>query len=197
MPVEVVAQLPGYHSDVEARRIEARKIMEGLGYSSTKPLKIKVSTRNIPFYRDPAVILIDQLRTIYVEGELDVIESSVWFARITRGEYAIGLNATGVGVDDPDANFYENFSCSSERNYTRYCNPDVDALIDRQSREPDPAKRRKLVWEIESKLADDVARPIILQYVTGLCWQPHVKGFVLHHNSIFNNWRFEELWLDK
>ena len=46
--------------------------MEGLGYSSTKPLKVKVSTRNIPFYRDPAVILIDQLRTIHVEGELDV-----------------------------------------------------------------------------------------------------------------------------
>jgi peptide/nickel transport system substrate-binding protein len=178
-------------------RAEARKIMEGLGYGPDKPLKIKVSTRNIPLYRDPAVILIDQLKKIYVEAELDVIDSSVWFAKVARGEYLVGLNLTGVGNDDPDVNFYENFACGSERNYTKYCNPEVDKLIDRQSREKDLASRKKLVWEVERKLAEDVARPIILQYVTGLCWQPHVKDFVLHHNGIYNNWRFDDVWLDK
>jgi hypothetical protein len=25
----------------------------------------------------------------------------------------------------------------------------------------------------------------------------YVKGFVLNHNSVFNNWRFDDLWLDK
>ena len=39
--------LPGYGADVEKSRAEARKIMEGLGYGPDKPLKIKVSTRNI------------------------------------------------------------------------------------------------------------------------------------------------------
>ena len=29
------------------------------------------------------------------------------------------------------------------------------------------------------------------------CWQPHLKGFVLHQNSIYNNWRFENVWLEK
>jgi peptide/nickel transport system substrate-binding protein len=197
MPPDVVSQLPGYSSDIEGSRTEARRLMSALGYSSAKPLKVKVSTRNIPLYRDPAVILIDQLRTIYIEGELDVLESTAWFAKVARGDYAIGLNATGVGLDDPDVNFYENFSCGSERNYTRYCNPDVDALINRQSQETDHVTRKKLVWEIERKLADEVARPIILQYVTGLCWHPHVKGFVLHHNGIFNNWRFDNLWLER
>jgi peptide/nickel transport system substrate-binding protein len=197
MPPEVLAGLPGYSSDVEQSRAEGRKIMEGLGYGPAKPLKIKVSTRNIPLYRDPAVILIDQLKTIYVEAELDVIDSSVWFAKVARGEYLVGLNLTGAGIDDPDVNFYENYACGSERNYTKYCNPEVDKLIDRQSRETDPANRKKLVWEVEKKLAEDVARPIILQYVTGLCWQPYVKNFVLHHNGIYNNWRFDDVWLDK
>ena len=73
----------------------------------------------------------------------------------------------------------------------------MEKLIDQQSRETDLTKRRKLVWEVERKLAEDVARPIILQYVTGLCWQPYVKNFVLHHNGIYNNWRFDDLWLDK
>ena len=171
--------------------------MEGLGYSDAKPLKVKVSTRNIAIYRDPAVILIDQLKKVHIDGELEVIDTSIWHAKVTRGEYAIGLNLTGVGVDDPDVNLYENYSCASERNLTKYCNKEVDALIDKQSQEPDMAKRKQIVWEIEKRLAEDLARPIILYDRQATCWQPHLKGFVLHHNSIYNNWRFEDVWLDK
>ena len=111
--------------------------MEGLGYGPSKPLKVKVSTRNIAVYRDPAVILIDQLKKIYIDAELEVIDTSIWHAKVTRGEYSVGLNLTGVGVDDPDVNLYENYSCNSERNYTKYCNKEVDALIDKQSQETD------------------------------------------------------------
>ena len=197
MPPEIIAELPGYGGDVDENRAKAQSIMQGLGHGPGNPLKVKVATRNIPLYRDPAVILIDQLKKIYVEGELDVIDSSIWFAKVARGEYSIGLNLTGVGIDDPDVNFYENYACGSERNYTKYCNPEVDKLIEQQSRETDTGLRRRLVWQVEKKLAEDGARPIILQYVTGLCWQPYVKNFVLHKNGIYNNWRFDEVWLDR
>ena len=197
MPPEELQKLPGYSADVEKSRAEARKIMEGLGYSEAKPLPVKVATRNIAVYRDPAVILIDQLKKVHIAGELDVVDTSIWHAKVTRGEYAVGLNLTGVGVDDPDVNLYENYSCNSERNLTKYCNKDVDALIDKQSQELDVGKRKKLVWEIEHKLAGDLARPIIAYQRAATCWQPHVKGFVLHQNSIYNNWRYEDVWLDK
>jgi len=197
MPPEVLQKLPGYAADVEKSRAEARQIMESLGYSEAKPLKIKVSTRNIAIYRDPAVILIDQLKKIHIDGELEVIDTSIWHAKVTRGEYTVGLNLTGVGVDDPDVNLYENYSCNSERNLTQYCNKDVDALIDKQSQETDAGKRKQLVWEIERKLAEDLARPIIMYDRAATCWHPHLKGFVLHANSIYNNWRFEDVWLDK
>ena len=54
MPPDELAKLPGYGADVEKNRAEARKIMEGLGYGPGKTLKVKVSTRNIAIYRDPA-----------------------------------------------------------------------------------------------------------------------------------------------
>jgi peptide/nickel transport system substrate-binding protein len=171
--------------------------MEGLGYGPSKTLKVKVATRNIPLYRDPAVLLIDQLKKIHVEGELDVIDTSVWFPKVARGEYSVGLNLTAAALDDPDVSFYENYACGSERNYTKYCNRDVEKLIDAQSRETDLTKRKNLVWEVEKALAQDVARPIIMHNVAGLCWQPYVKGFVLQHNSLYNNWRFDDVWLDK
>jgi peptide/nickel transport system substrate-binding protein len=197
MPPETLSTLPGYGPDLEKNQAEGRKIMESLGYSAAKPLKIKVSTRNIAIYRDPAVILIDQLKKIHIDGELEVIDTSIWHAKVTRGEYSVGLNLTGVGVDDPDVNLYENYACDSERNLTKYCNKEVDALIEKQSREADAAKRREIVWEVERRLAQDLARPIIYYDRQATCWQPHLKGFVLHHTSIYNNWRYEDVWLDK
>ena len=197
MPKEMVATLPGHAPDVEKSRAEARKIMEGLGYTADKPLKIKVSTRNIAIYRDPAVILIDQLKKIHIEGELDPIDTTVWYTKIQRKDYQIGMNLTGVGVDDPDVNFYENYYSTSDRNYTAYKNAEVDKLINEQSAELDREKRKKLVWEVERKLAEDVARPILGHNVANTCWAPALKNVVLQSNSIYNGWRFEDLWLDR
>ena len=102
MPADMLIKLPGYGADVESNQAQARKIMEGLGYSADKPLTVKVSTRNIAIYRDPAVILIDQLKKIHIAGELEVVDTSIWHAKVARKDYAVGLNLTGVGVDDPD-----------------------------------------------------------------------------------------------
>jgi hypothetical protein len=40
---------------------------------------------------------------------------------------------------------YESYPCGSERNYTKCCNPEVEKLIDQQSREAVLQNRRKLV----------------------------------------------------
>ena len=151
--------------------------MEGLGYGPDKPLKIKVSTRNIAIYRDPAVILIDQLKKIYIEGELEPIDTTVWYAKVQRKDYSVGMNITGVGVDDPDVNLLRELLPATPSATTRsYCNPEVDKLIDQQSAETDREKRKKLVWEIEKKLAEDVARPIIDYDVAATCWHPQRQG---------------------
>jgi hypothetical protein len=64
-------------------------------------LSLKVSTRDIPPYRDPAVILIDQLKEIYIDAELEPIETTGWYPKVMRKDYTIGLNLTGNGMDDP------------------------------------------------------------------------------------------------
>jgi peptide/nickel transport system substrate-binding protein len=197
MPKEMMETMPGYSPDVAKSRAEARAIMTKLGYSAEKPLKIKVSTRNIPVYRDPAVILIDQLKQIYIDGELEPVETGVWFSKVARGDYSVGLNLTGNAVDDPDQAFYENFSCGSERNYTHYCNKDLEKLFDQQSQITDVAKRKALVWQIDKQLQEDVARPIIFHIRAGTCWKPYVKGVTIMVNSSYNGYRYEDLWLDK
>jgi peptide/nickel transport system substrate-binding protein len=197
MPPEVLNTLPGYDPDVEKNRTEARAIMQKLGYGPDNRLALKVSTRNIPPFRDPAVILIDQLKDVFIDGELDIVETALWYPKMYRKDYQIGLNLTGGGVDDPDQQLYENYACGSPRNYTDYCNAELEKLFDRQSAEADEGKRKPLVWEIERKLAEDGARPIIFYNRFAYCWQPQVKNWTMMVNSIINNFRMEDVWLDK
>ncbi len=197
MPKDQLETVAGYGPDVKKNRDEARKLIEAAGYSADKRLKVKVSTRNIPTYRDPAVILIDQLKDIYIDGELDVVETANWFSKVARKDYMIGLNLTGNAVDDPDQSFYENFACGSERNYTNYCNKELEKEFDLQSQETDPAKRKVMAWAIDKKLQDDVARPVIYHSRLGTCWQPKVKGVTVMVNSSYNGYRYEDVWLDQ
>jgi peptide/nickel transport system substrate-binding protein len=197
MPKEMMEKMPGYAPDVAKSREEARALMAKHGYGPDKHLKVKVSTRNIAQYRDAAVILIDHLKTIWIDGELEEVESGNWFAKVARKDYAVGLNLTGNAVDDPDQAFFENYSCKSERNYTGYCNPAIEKMFEAQSQELDPAKRRQMVWDIDFKLQDDIARPIIFHSKVATCWKPTVHGFTPMVNSSYNGYRFEDLWLDK
>jgi len=197
MPADMMRKLPGYDPDVAKNRAEARKIMERFGYGPSNRLSLKVSTRDIPPYRDPAVILLDQLKEIYIDAELEPIDTTGWYPKVFRKDYTIGLNLTGNGIDDPDQAFYENYACGSDSNYDGYCNPAIDKLFDQQSREADQEKRKKMVWDIERNLAEDVARPVLYHNRSGTCWWPHVKGYRPMVNSIYNGNRMEDVWLDK
>src|SRR4029077_6834426 len=197
MPPEVLHSLPGYGPDVAKNRTEAREIMQKLGYGPDKRLAVKVSTRDIPPFRDPAVILLDQLKEIYIDADLEPIDTTQWFPRVNRKDYTVALNLTGNGIDDPDQNFYENYVCGAEGNYNKYCNPELDKMVDRQSMEANQDKRKTLVWEIEKKLAEDGARAIIFYPPAGFCRQPYVKNMAMMSNSIYNGARMEDVWLDR
>jgi peptide/nickel transport system substrate-binding protein len=59
-------------------------MMKKLGSGPDKRMSIKVTTRDIPPYRDPAVILIDQLKEIYIDGELEPVDTAQWYPKVQR-----------------------------------------------------------------------------------------------------------------
>ena len=196
LPPEILKTLPGFSGNVQASREEARATMRTLGYGPDKHLKVKMSTRNIPTYRDAAVLLMDQLKEIWIDGELELIETATWVPKLIRREYQIALSVVGNGVDEPDQQFFENYVCGS-RTYMDYCNKDLDALVNQQSMEPDQEKRKRLVWEIDRRLQVDAVRPMLYFIRAGTCWRPEVKNLTLMVNSTFNGWRMEDVWLDR
>jgi peptide/nickel transport system substrate-binding protein len=195
LPERVQANMPGF-GDPAKNKAEAKKLLAEAGYGPGKPLKVTVSTRAIATYVDIASFIIDQLRQVGIEATLEQVETGVWHPKVTRREFEMAVNLTGIGPDDPDANFFENFKCGSPRNYSDYCNPEVDRLIEEQSQTLDPAKRLRLVHDLDARLQLEGARLMLgwsKEYY--LMW-PHVKNLV-PHQSVYNYGRMQEVWLDK
>jgi peptide/nickel transport system substrate-binding protein len=197
MPSDMLNTLFGYDPNIAKNRTQAREIMQKLGYGPDKHLEVTVTTRNVAAYRDPAVILIGQLKEIYIDGTLNAIDTTQWYPTVMRKDYTVAFTVTETGLDDPDQMFYENYYCGSDRNYTGYCDPETDALIDQQSVETDNDKRRQIVWQIERRLANDAGRPIIFHPRQASCTYPYVKGITVGVNSPYNLWRMEDAWLDR
>ena len=187
--------LPGYGKPQDMKA-QARKLLAEAGITAQNPLRVEMSTRAIAMYVDLASFVINELKQVGIEASLKQIETAQWHAMATRGEYQIGANLTGIGPDDPDANFYENYWCGSQRNYTHYCSEEVQKLIDQQSAETDPKKRLQLVWTIQKRLETDAARPILNWRVDHFTHHGHVKNLV-PHQSIYNWGRMQEVWSDK
>jgi hypothetical protein len=109
--------------------------MEKLGYGPEKRLAIQIATRNFPAWRDPAVILASQLKEIYIDGELEFVDTALRYPKMARKDFTVGMVPMESGVDDPDQMFYENFYTGAQRNYAGYSDPEFDRLVDRQSME--------------------------------------------------------------
>ncbi|MDW8010750.1 MAG: ABC transporter substrate-binding protein [Sulfolobales archaeon] len=81
------------------------------------------------------------------------------------GDFDIGFMGIGMAVTtDLDFYLYERFHSSqappigtyAPRNWFRYRNPEVDALLEQQRQAIDPEKRREIVWRIQEVIARDI-----------------------------------------
>jgi len=188
-------ELLGYGTPA-SDKAKAKKLLAEAGFGPGKQLKLELAARAIPIYLDLASFVINELKQVGVEATLKQVETAQWHPLATRKEFQAAPNLTGVGVDDPDANYFENFACGSPRNYGGYCNEQVMKMIEAQSQELDVKKRMRMVADIQKKLEEDAARPTIdwrQEYY--LQWQ-HVKNLI-PHQSIYNWGRMQEVWLDR
>ncbi len=195
MPEKDLLALPGYGKSDEMKP-RAKKLLAEAGITPEKPLRVEMATRAIAIYVDMASFVINELKQVGVEATLKQVETAQWHPMATRGDYQLGANLTGLGTEDPDANFYENYACGSPRNYSQYCSEEVMKMIEQQSQELNVPKRLALVSTLQRKVEADAARPLLdwrLDYFT--VW-PHVKNLVAHDN-IYNFGRMADVWRGK
>jgi peptide/nickel transport system substrate-binding protein len=42
------------------------------------------------------------LKEIYIDGELETVETANWVSKLMRKDYKVALNVLGTAADDPD-----------------------------------------------------------------------------------------------
>ena len=84
-----------------------------------------------------------------------------------KGQFEVYVLAWS-GRADPDGNIYSFDACKQPLNYSGYCKPEVDDLLNRSRTALDPAERRKVYEQIAAIVLKD--RPDIYLYHRHWLW---------------------------
>ncbi|MFT4507354.1 ABC transporter substrate-binding protein [Caballeronia sp. 15711] len=193
-----LADLPGYSKDVNKSRDEGRQLMAQLGYGPAHHLQARLTVVNRETHVTPATLLTDQLRTIYIDATLDPVEISVANQReIQRSGYQFLMFSAAPPIDDPDSVLFGSYACKASTNYSDYCDPQTQKMIEEQSQTADPVKRKALVNAIDRRITQQAVRPVVFGEYLGYCRQPYVKNLVQATNGLYDSYRYEDVSIEK
>lgn len=155
-PESMMATLPG-HGDVEANRDLARDLLIEAGFPDG--FSTMINTRANPFFQLLADFAAGQLAEIGIEAKVVPLEAVDYQDRITSGRFAMIAHSHSFALSDPDSVLPSHYGCGGAENFPGFCDPVLDRLIEEQSRELDPDRRRDLlnrieemIWEMDAKV---------------------------------------------
>jgi peptide/nickel transport system substrate-binding protein len=89
MPPDVLKTLPGYDPDTKTEPRRARSCAS-LATAPISGWRSKCRRAISRRFRDPAVILIDQLKEMYIDAEVEIVETALWYPKMYRKDYTHG-----------------------------------------------------------------------------------------------------------
>ncbi|MBX2803986.1 MAG: hypothetical protein KTR31_40290 [Myxococcales bacterium] len=106
---------------------------------------------------DTSVLFQDQMKALGIEVNLEKIESNTFFENLRKHKFEAALAGWAAGLFVDPSNLWQ---CSTEDapkefNFTGYCNPEVDALIEKGMQTPNPKDSAPIWKELQAKLYED------------------------------------------
>lgn len=199
LPPERVKALPGFDfADPAGNKQKAREALARAGYRPGD-LKVKLRWWVSSTAAIPPVTIKEDWDAIGIQTELEPIETARAYDVLSSADFDLQQHGHYLAGPDPDIMLYEHYYTGSDRNYGRYSNPRVDALIDQESQTVDPEARRRIVWDISETLMREEAK--IIYSLGGLAqptFGPRVQGLMPGNLAIvgYGPWqRYEHVWL--
>jgi ABC-type transport system substrate-binding protein len=159
----------------------ARKLLAEAGVGGKNSPEIKLLT--IPIYADIASYIARQLEEIGLRVQVEAVQKSL-LLEMTSSSRALFFRGSWI-ADYPDAENYLSVFYSKNPappNYTRYNNPQFDALLDRALAETDDSLRYRLYRQADQLVMQDApVVPLWYDMVIHLV-QPWVHDF--HPNAL-------------
>jgi peptide/nickel transport system substrate-binding protein len=171
-----LTEMPGFSKDIKASRAEALKLLKEAGHEK---LSFKLTNRNIPMPYSPVGIwVIDQWRQIGVTVEHEQLETRLYQAALSGGNYEAGMDFNCDFMDEPNLQLIKYLSASkSPINYGRYNDAKLDGLFEQQKRASDPKERYRIVREFERHVLEQSYTFPTIWYHRIIAHSTQVKGW--------------------
>ena len=191
-------KIAGFGTDGAANKAKAKQLLADAGQST---LTFKFLNRNITTPYEPvALFVLDQWKQIGINATHDVKETSAYQADLRAGNFEVALDFNCDFLDEPDlqlAKFWSASGLGKGLNFAYYDDAALDKMIDGQSRETDPAKRKALVADIEKYAMDTKAYQYpVLWWYRIIPYLNTVRGWRIGSNH-YTNQDLETVWLGK
>jgi len=191
-------KIAGFGTDGAANKAKAKQFLADAGQSN---LTFKFLNRNITTPYEPvALFVLDQWKQIGINATHDVKETSAYQADLRAGNFEVALDFNCDFLDEPDlqlAKFWSASGLGKGLNFAYYDDAALDKMIDGQSRETDPAKRKALVADIEKYAMDTKAYQYpVLWWYRIIPYLNTVRGWRIGSNH-YTNQDLETVWLGK
>lgn len=145
------AHMPLADNDYVARSYDlekAKALMEECGYGPDNHFKIKVRIPQSNSYYKPMEIILAMLSEIYVDMELEAMESSAWFTDVLQAQdYELGIIPTNIGYLDCDER-YALFHTGEDQNNFGVSDSDLDKAFETNRTSTDLEERRQASSDI-------------------------------------------------
>ncbi|MCZ6478809.1 MAG: ABC transporter substrate-binding protein [candidate division NC10 bacterium] len=147
--------LVGYGKDIKAARKEARRLLKEAGVPEGFSFTFK--NRDLPMpYEHMGIWLVDQWRKIGLNVSLKVLEKGPFFGDRKKGNFQTIMDWECGFMDEPDLQLSKFLSMgTSGANYSRYEDPVLDKLYEKQSRARSKKERMKLIRQFEKRVLSE------------------------------------------
>ena len=170
------------------RIARAQALMRAAGFGPQHRLHTTYATSTNPDSRRMAAALQAMVKPIYVDLEIVVSDVQILYHKLDVQDFDLGAASWIADFNDP-MDFLGLFRSTSGKNYGRYANPKVDALLARADAERDLRARGQILLQAEKQILADYAWiPTRFPAVTDLV-QPYVKGWITNIRD-FNRTRW-------
>ena len=152
---------PWYNQDdpVPARDVEAAKAL--LKEAGQENLTLEVQVTNNPVQTQ----LMQVVQSMVADAGIQVKLKSMEFASLLADQSAGKYQASQIGWSgriDPDGNIHQFMTCKGGINDSKYCNPEIDKLLDAARTSNDVAARKEKYVAAQKILSSDL--PIVYLY---------------------------------
>ena len=165
---------------LEQRKKKARELLKEAGYGPDHPLTFEYVYRNT---RDnpriaPAVQADWNDIAPWVNVTITGTETQILYANLRAGEFEASDGAWIADYNDAQNFLYLMETKTGQMNYSKYSNPEYDALVDQSNKELGMEKRAALMMKAEQIMLDDM--PVIPMWyeVNRALVSPKVTGWV-------------------